>query len=396
MSSPSAGWACRVYAEKRRNIVDFALNEQQEMMQALARDFLAGEYSDKVLRAIAGDEKGFTPELWKKMAETNLTGLSIPEEYGGVGDFLDLTLVLEEMGRVCFIGPFFATVVLGASAILEAGNSDQKKRYLPAIAEGKSIVTLALAESSGRYTADAVQTKAARQGGGFVINGTKLFVPDAGAADHIIGAARTGEGGSPQDGITLFMININTPGVTVKPLKTISGDKLSEVVFDNAKVSGDNVLGDVDKSWPSLEKVLQKAGVARCAEMVGLAQQALNITLDYAKERLAFGHPIGAFQSIQHRCADMLIDVDGSRFVTYQAAWRINEGLTAAREAALAKAWVSQACRRVMNSAHQVHGAIGFTEDHILHFYTKKARANEFSFGDVNHHLAKLAALAAE
>jgi alkylation response protein AidB-like acyl-CoA dehydrogenase len=373
--------------------VDFALNEQQEMMQTLARDFLTSEYTDKVLRAMVEDEKGFTEELWKKMVETNLMGLSLPEEYGGVGDFLDLMVVLEEMGRACFIGPFFTTVVLGATAIAVAGSDEQKKKYLPAIAEGKSIVTLAMAELNGKYTAEAMQTKAESLGTDYIINGTKLFVPDAVVADYLVCIARTGETGSPQDGITLFVVDVNLPGVTIKPLITISGDKQSEVTLNSVKVSGEGVLGEVNKGWPYLEKMLQKASVARCAEMVGLAQQALNLTLDYAKERSAFGHPIGAFQSIQHRCADMLMDVEGSRFATYQAAWRINEGLEAVRETAIAKAWVGQACRRVMNSAHQVHGAIGFTEDHILHYYTKKARANEFSFGDVDHHLETLAEL---
>jgi alkylation response protein AidB-like acyl-CoA dehydrogenase len=373
--------------------LDFALNEQQEMMQALARDFLASEYSDKVMRAMAADEKGYTPELWKKMAATNLLGLSIPEEYGGVGDFLDLTVVLEEMGRVCFISPFFSNVVLGAAAIIAAGSDEQKQKYLPGIAGGKTIVTLALAEASANYTPEAVQTKATRKGDEYIIHGTKLFVTDAQVADYLVCVARTTESKRQPDGISLFMVDINTPGLKCKPLQTISGDKQAEVTFDNVKVSLRNVLGEIDKGWPTVEKVLEKASVARSAEMVGLAQQALNLTLDYAKERVAFGHPIGAFQSIQHRCADMLMDVDGSRFATYQAAWRINEGMPAAREVAIAKAWVGQACRRVMNSAHQVHGAIGFTEDHILHFYTKKARASEFSFGGVDYHLEKLAAL---
>ena len=367
--------------------MDFALNEQQEMMQTLARDFLTAEFPDKVLRAMAADEKGYTPELWKKLAETNLPGLSIPEEHGGVGDFLDLIVVLEEMGRACFIGPFFSSVVLGASTIIEAGSEAQKQQYLPGIAEGKTIITLALAEESGKYTADSIQTKAIKQGNDYVVNGRKLFVTDGAAADYLICAASTGKG------ISLFIVDKDNPGVTCTPLKIVSGDKQSEVTFDNVKVSGENILGEINKGWSYIEKVLQKANVARCAEMVGLAQQALNISLDYAKERIAFGHPIGAFQSIQHRCADMLIDVDGSRFATYQAAWRINEGLPADREAAIAKAWVSQACRRVMHSAHQVHGAVGFTEDHILHFYTKKARYSEFSFGGVDYHLEKLAPL---
>jgi alkylation response protein AidB-like acyl-CoA dehydrogenase len=370
--------------------LDFALNEQQEMMQTMARDFLASEYSDKVLKEMVADEKGFTPELWQKMAGTNLTGLSIPEEYGGVGDFLDLTVVLEEMGRVCFISPFFATVVLAASAIMEAGSENQKANFLPSIAEGRLIATLALTEVSGRYTAESVQMKAEQQANDFLINGTKLFVLDALAADYIVCAARTEETHNPREGITLIIVARDTPGISCRSLKTISGDKQCEVTFDNVRVSRESVLGEINKGWPHVEKILQRASVARCAEMVGLAQQALKISLEYAKERMAFGHPIGAFQSIQHRCADMLIDVDGSRFVTYQAAWRINEGLPATREVAIAKAWVGQACRRVMKSAHQIHGAIGFSQDHILHFYTKKASANESSFGDFDYHLERL------
>jgi alkylation response protein AidB-like acyl-CoA dehydrogenase len=371
--------------------VDFALNEQQEMMRTMARDFLAREYPEKLLREMAEDERGYTPELWRKMAEMNWTGLSLPEEYGGVGDFLDLTVVLEEMGRVCFISPFFATVVLGGSAIIEAARDDQKKRLLPDIASGKLILTLALTEPSARYTADAVTMKATPQNGGFIIQGTKLFVPDAHSSDFLICVARTKEAIDPKDGVTLFLVDSQTPGISYTPLKTISGDKQCEVTFDNVRVLEESVMGEVDKGWPCVERVLARAAVARCAEMVGGAQRVLEMTLDYAKERTAFGHAIGAFQSLQHRCADMLVDVEGSRFVTYQAAWRLNEGIPAAKETALAKAWVNQAFRRVVTSSHQVHGAIGFTEDHILQFYTKRAKAHEFSFGDVNFHLEQLA-----
>jgi alkylation response protein AidB-like acyl-CoA dehydrogenase len=371
--------------------VDFGLNEQQEMMQTLARDFLTAEYSDKVLKAMVKDERGYTPELWKKITEMNLIGLSLPEKYGGVGDFLDLTVVLEEMGRVCFLSPYFTTVVLGASAIMEAGNDEQKQKYLAGIAAGNLIVTLALAETSAKYTADAIQVKAELQGGHYLLDGVKLFVTDALSADHIICVARTAITHNQQEGITLFIVDARAPGLKITPLKAIGGDKLGEVAFHQVKVSAEDVLGEVNKGWPAVEKVLQRANVARCAEMVGLAQQALKMTLDYAKERIAFGHPIGAFQSIQHRCADMLIDVESSKFATYQAAWRLNEGLEAAKEVAAAKAWVSQACRRIMRSAHQVHGAIGFTEDHMLHYYTKRARAYEFSFGGVEAQLEKLA-----
>ena len=205
--------------------MDFALNEQQEMMQALARDFLADEYTDKTLKATVEDEKGHPPELWQKLAALNLTGLAIPEEYGGVGDFLDLTVVLEEMGRACFISPYFTTIVLGASTIIEAGSEEQKQQYLPAIAAGNFVITLALPEASGKYTPDAISLEAAQKGNDYILNGKKVFVPDALAADHIICVART------KEGILLIILDINTEGISITPLKTVSGDKQCEVTF---------------------------------------------------------------------------------------------------------------------------------------------------------------------
>ena len=359
------------------------------MMQALSRDFLRDEYTDKVLKATVAEEE-YNAGLWQKIAAINLTGLAIPEEYGGVGDFLDLIAVLEEMGRACFISPFFSATVLGASTIMEAGSDEQKQRFLPGIAEGKSIITLAVTEESGKYTSDTISTSALRHGDDYIINGRKLFVTDARAADYIIYATRTARNDKDTCGITLFILDKNSDGITINPLFTVSGDKIGEVILENVRTSEDAILGEKDKGWRYLEKVLQKANVARCAEMAGLSGRALNLSLDYAKERIAFGHPIGAYQSIQHRCADMLVDLDGARLITYRAAWKIAEGIPADADVAIAKAWVSQASRRIMKSAHQIHGAIGFTEDHILHYYTKKARYNESSFGDADYQLEQL------
>jgi alkylation response protein AidB-like acyl-CoA dehydrogenase len=236
--------------------MDFSLNEQQEMMQTMARDFLAAEFTDKVLKAMAKDEKGYTPELWKKLVETNLTGLAIPEQYGGVGDFLDLTVVLEEMGRACFISPFYASVVLGAQAILEAGSEAQKKEYLPKIAEGKLIITLALPEKSGKYSADAIKTKAEKRGNDFILNGIKLFVPDAHNADYVIVAVRTSEGKSAQEGISLFIVDTQSSGMKITPLETVGGDKQAEIKFTDVAVPAANMLGAVDNAWTAIEKVI--------------------------------------------------------------------------------------------------------------------------------------------
>jgi 3-oxocholest-4-en-26-oyl-CoA dehydrogenase beta subunit len=360
------------------------------MLQKSARDFLSNEYSDKILKEMAKDPRGYTPELWNKMAELGWTALSIPEAYGGIGDFIDLALVLQEMGRVGLISPFFSTMVLGASTIIEAGSESQKQQYLPAIAEGKKVVTLALLETSAQFAQEAIKTQASLQGDSYVLQGRKIFVPDANSADVIICAARTRDTAVP--GITLFLVDASTPGVTCNLLETIAPDKQCELVFKDVKVGKDNILGQVDQGWTYLEKVWDKAAVAACALMVGGMERVLELTVSYAKDRNAFGHPIGAFQSVQHRCADMLIDTDSSRIITYQAAWKINEGLPAAREVAIAKSWVSKAYQRTVGASHQVHGAIGFTYDHILHWYTRRARSQEFSFGDVNYHLEKLAA----
>jgi alkylation response protein AidB-like acyl-CoA dehydrogenase len=372
--------------------MDFGINEQQEMLQKSAREFLSNEYSDKILKEMAKDPRGYTTELWNKMAELGWMALSIPESYGGIGDFVDLNIVLQEMGRVGLISPFFSTLVLSAGAVMEAGSEEQKQRYLPVIAEGKMIVTLALTEKSGLYTPEAIQMKADPQGENYILNGQKLFVTDGNSANYLVVASRT-HPGEAKEGITLFLVDRNLPGVKCNLLDTFSPDKQSEVIFSSVKVSKDDVLGQIDRGWIYIEKILEKAAVATCAQMVGGAERVLDLTSTYAKDRNAFGHPIGAFQAIQHRCADMLMDVVSSKYITYQAAWKISEGLPAAREVAIAKFWVNQACRRIVNSAHQVHGGIGFTEDHILHWYTKKTRAQEFSFGDVDHHLKRLVAI---
>jgi alkylation response protein AidB-like acyl-CoA dehydrogenase len=367
--------------------MDFGLNEQQIMLQTAAREFVNTEYSDKILKEMAKDPRGYTQGLWTKMAELGWTALSIPEAFGGIGDFLDLLVVLQEMGRAGVISPFFSSVVLGASTIIESGSEEQKQKYLPAIAEGKKIFTLALLEKSVQYIPETVQLEAKANTNGYILNGSKLFVPDANSADFIIVAART------KDGITLFVVDARASGVTCNLMQTFSPDKHSEVILQNVAVSKEDVLGELNQGWARLQKVLDKAAVATCALMVGGMERVLELTVSYAKDRNAFGHPIGAFQSIQHRCANMLMDLETSRFSTYQAAWRISQGMPAAKEAAIAKFWANQAYNRMAASAHQVFGGIGFTEDHALHWYTKRAKAQEFAYGGDNLQLDRLIAI---
>jgi len=367
--------------------VDLGFSEEQEMLRTTTRDFLTNECPAELVKEMAEDEKGYTPELWRKMAELGWMGLTFPEEFDGMGmTFLDLVILLEEIGRACLPGPFFSTVVLAGYAILEAGSEEQKKELLPKISNGELILTLALTEPSASYEPSGIKVKASPKNDDYVINGTKLFVPDANVADYMICVARTKDGASPEEGITLFLVDAKSPGISTTLLKTIAGDKQCEVIFDDVRVPKGNILGELDKGWPVVEKVLEKATVGLCAQMVGGAQKAMEMSVDYAKERIQFGRPIGSFQSIQNYCADMVTDVDGSKYITYEAAWKLSEGMPAAMEVSMAKAWTSEACCRVTALGHQIHGAIGFTVDHDLPLYFKQAKAGEATFGNADFH----------
>ncbi|MDH4300259.1 MAG: acyl-CoA/acyl-ACP dehydrogenase, partial [Dehalococcoidia bacterium] len=311
--------------------MDLGLSEEQEMLKKSARDFLQKECPKRLVRQLDESDEGYSSDLWRKMAELGWLGLVFPEEYGGSGrDFLDLAILLEEMGYNIVPGPFFSTVVLGGLAMLAAGSEEQKKQFLPKIASGEMILSLALTEPAASYDAASVKTKAKARNGEYVIKGTKLFVLNANVADYILCVARTRKTKNPEDGITLFLVDAESPGLECTLLKTLARDKQCEVVFDNVTVSERSVVGKRDEGWPVVKDILQKAAVAKCAEMVGGAQAALDMAVNYAKERVQFGRPIGSFQAIQHYCANMAMDVSGSRFVTYRAAWKVSEGLPAA------------------------------------------------------------------
>ncbi|MDY7018985.1 MAG: acyl-CoA dehydrogenase family protein [Chloroflexota bacterium] len=372
--------------------MDFALTEQQEMLRKMARDFLSRECPSSLVRQMVEDEKGYSPELWEEMAQLGWMELILPQEYSGSeGNFLDLCVLLEEMGRVCLPSPFFSTIVLGALLIIDAGSEEQKRELLPKVASGQMLLTLALTEPSARWDAKGVALKAIPDGDNYILNGTKLFVPDANVSDFIVVVARTQEGMKGEEGITLFLLNTKDHSINITPLKTISGDKQCSVVFNHVKINRKNVLGEVDKGWQIIDKVLDKATAAKCCEMVGGAQRVLEMAVDYAKQRVQFGRPIGSFQAIQYYCANMATDVDGSRFIAYQAVWRVSEGLPCAKEVAWAKAWVSEAYRRVTALGHQIFGAIGFCEDHDMPLYSKRAKASELFLGDSFFHQDKIA-----
>ena len=366
--------------------MDLGLDEQQEMLKNFARDFLEKECPESLVREMEEDEKGYSPELWQKMAQQGWMGLIIPEEYNGTGmNVCELVVLLEEFGRALVPGPFISTVVLGGVPIMEAGTEEQKQQFLPKIASGELIMTLALTEPSAKWTADGVQLEAKKAGNEYVVNGTKLFVQDAHVSDHMIVAARTG--GSGEDGITLFIVDSKSPGIKFEVLKTIAADKQCEVTFDNVKVPSSSMLGGEGQGWPIIEKTKDVATVAACAYLVGLSQMDFDVTLNYAKERVQFGRPIGSFQAIQHKLADAVIDVDGSRFITYKAAWSLQEGEPDADlMISMAKAWTSDASRRVVAHGQQIHGGIGFTKEYKIQLYFRRQKLMELMWGDADYH----------
>jgi len=371
--------------------VDFELNEEQRILQKTARDFLKKECPKELVRELGDSQNGHSPELWQKMAGLGWIGLTLPEQYEGSGwSFLDLVILMEEMGYYLCPGPFFPTAVLGGPVIAMAGSEEQKKELLPKIAGGQMIVTLALTEPTGRYAAEAVTVKAVPANQDYIINGTKLFVSDAGVADYILLITRTEEGKNPEDGISIFLVDPQSSGLTMAPLKTIARDKQYELQFGQVKVPAVNMIGAVGRGWPIVKKILEQAAVARCAEMIGGAQAAMGLALAYAKERVQFDRPIGSFQAVHHHFANMWLEIFGVRYLVYQAACKISQGLAAEKEVSMAKARVGQAYRKVTLLAHQIFGGIGFTWEHDLHLYHKRALAGDLSFGGTDFHHEKV------
>jgi alkylation response protein AidB-like acyl-CoA dehydrogenase len=370
--------------------MDVSLSKVQIDIAKEARRFLDKECPTDYARQMFEDERGFTDDIWIKMTEMDWMRVRIPEPHGGMGmDQMDLTMVLEEMGRAVLPGPFFSTVLLAAEAIMEAGTDSQKKRYLPGIANGEIRGTLALHESDGGADLGYIQMQASVDGDGFVLNGTKLFVPDAHVADFLVCAARTEAGNDSTQGITLFLVDLSADGISVSPLPTMDGTrKLCAVDFREVRMSSQGVMGELHRGWGPLSRALQRAQVGLCAECVGGAQRAMEIATEYAKIRIQFDQPIGAFQAIKHRCAQMYVEVESARSILYWAAWAQDYGSPeeAALAASVAKAYCSEAYTHVATGAIQVLGGTGFAWENDIHLFLKRAKANEQALGDPVYH----------
>jgi alkylation response protein AidB-like acyl-CoA dehydrogenase len=366
--------------------MNFAFSDEQDELRAAVRRFLAEKSPESEVRRLMDTTEGYDPAVWSQMADQlGLQSLTIPEEFGGSGfTYVELLVVLEEMGAALLCAPFFSSVALGANALLTSGDDEAKKSYLPGIASGETIATLAITEDNGKWDFSGIECAATKKGDGWVLHGHKMFVIDGHVADLIIVAARSGAG------VSLFAVQGDAAGLTRTPLPTMDQTR-KQARLEFAEVPA--VLIGVDGGAEAgLSKTLDLAAVALAAEQVGGAQHVLDASVEYAKTRIQFGRPIGSFQAIKHKCADMLLEVESAKSASYYAAWAAAEDSDELPVvASLAKSYCSEAYFHSAAENIQIHGGIGFTWEHPAHLYFKRAKSSELLLGDPSYHRELLA-----
>jgi alkylation response protein AidB-like acyl-CoA dehydrogenase len=366
--------------------MNFTLNDEQQELRRVVRDFLTARAPEAEIRRLMATETGHDPAFWAQLAgELGLAGLAVPEEYGGAGGgWVELGVVFEEMGRALLCGPFFATVALAVPALLATGDAAACAEHLPAIVEGETIATLALTEPAGRWDEGGISLRAERSGGSWRLSGLKTYVLDGAAADLVLVVARS------DAGIGLFAVDGTAPGLTRRTLPTLDQTrKQAELRFDSVPAQA---IGADGAGWTGVEEALCRAAVALSAEQVGVAQRALDLAVDHAKARTQFGRPIGSFQAVKHMCSEMLLQVESARSAAYYAMWAADSSpAELATAASLAQAFCTDAAHFVTSRCIQVHGGIGFTWEHPAHLYFKRASSSSFLLGDADHHRARFA-----
>jgi len=372
--------------------LNFKYSEQQDMLRTMAREFLAGECPKSRTRELEKDELGYDLGTWERMAELGWQGLILPAEYYGSGaGFMDLLILMEEMGRNILPGPFFATVALAALPIMDFATREQQARYLPGIAGGESVWTLAVDEDPADSDYARILTTASQEDGFCLLNGEKTLVPYAAAAHYMLAAARVKRGGTTGEGLTLFIVDMKKPGIEIEPVPAITGEKLYQVSFKNVKLEDNDVLGAAGSGEVLLERMLDKASLLKCAEVCGACQAVLEMSVTYAGERKQFGKPIGTFQVIQHRLVDMMIQVEGLRHLVYQAGWMMGAGMDCSEQIAIAKVKANEVYQHAALDCIRVHGAIGFSLDHDAGLYYRRVLASRFFPHDSGYYLEKVA-----
>ena len=370
--------------------MDVLPGEEEQMVKNLAREFLEAECPPSLAREMEKDNLGYPPELWKKISDLGWFGMSLPESYGGQGLPLSyLGLISEELGRVIAPVPFHSTMV-AALTIAADGTDQQKQSILPHVSSGDMILTWAFQELNPKLSPESIRTTATETDDGYIINGTKMFVDNYVSADKILVTCRTSPASESSDGLSMFIIDTNLAGMVETPLVTIAKDKQSKVTFEGVKISKDDLVGELDQGWAIAVDMLDRGTALLCAQMVGAARKDIEIGIEYAKNRVAFGRPIGAFQSVQHMCADMTIWVDGAQMLTYEALWKMDEGIPASVDVSQAKAFCNDKCQAAVRSSQVLHGGMGFMMEFDLHLWYRRVCAWTMRLGTSFEHRARI------
>ena len=371
--------------------MDVLPNEEEQMVKNLAREFLDAECPPRLARDMEKDDLGYPPSLWKQLADLGWLGISLPEQYGGQG--LPLTylgLITEELGRAIAPVPFHSTMV-AALTIADAGSAEQQQDLLPRVTRGDLVLCWAFSEENPRFLPETIRCQAVLEGDNFILTGTKMFVDNFVAAEKCLVACRTAPASDDSAGISLLLVDTGSTGVTQVHLTTLAKDKQSKVIFDGVRVPRANLVGEVNRGWPVAQRMLDRGTALLCAQMVGAARKDAEMGIDYAKNRVAFGRPIAAFQSIQHICADMILWVDGGQLLTYEALWKMDQGLPASLEVSQAKSFCNDKCEAVVRSSQVLHGGMGFMMEFDLHLWYRRVTAWSMRLGTSFEHRSRIA-----
>jgi alkylation response protein AidB-like acyl-CoA dehydrogenase len=370
------------------------LSDEQQMLRESARGYLAEQAPLAHLRKLRDerDDTGFSRALWRGFAEMGWAGVLIAEEFGGVGlGHVEAGVLLEEMGRTLAPSPFLSTAVVAASAIGLAGSAQHKDQHLPRIAAGELVAALAIDEGA-KHKPSRIALAAARHANGFRLNGTKTFVVDGHVADLLIVAARTAGGIEDKQGVTLFLVDAKTPGLARERTIMVDSRNAARLSFENVDVTADAVLGEVDEGAPLLERVLSIGRAGLAAELVGAGSESFDRTVSYLKERRQFGRAIGEFQALQHRAAQVYVDLEMARSAVLKALQTMDENLDGAGPiTSVAKAKAGQAAKLASQEAVQMHGGMGMTDELDIGLFMKRIRVAQELFGDVQFHADRLA-----